>query len=830
MARDRLAEYRAKRDFAATAQPAGGGAPAARGAGPGAPPGGGGGAGPGPAGPRERGDSAPPAEPAGDGAAKGEREPVATGRFVVQEHHATRLHWDLRLEHEGALASWAVPNGIPDDPKRNGLAVRTEDHPLEYLYFHGEIPKGQYGAGTMTIWDQGTYEAEKWRDGEVIATFRGERLRGRYALIRTGRDNDAKNWLIHRMDVAVDPEAEAMPQGGILPMLAKPGKLPRGGGSNWSFEVKWDGIRALVYSEPGTLRLETRNLRDVTAAYPELRRLNRALSSHRAILDGEIVAFDEEGRPSFGRLQHRMHLTSESQIKRRSKEIPVVLALFDVLWLDGHSLMERPYTERREALESLGLNGPNWQTPRRLEGTGEELLAATARQGLEGVIIKRLDACYESGRRTGAWVKVKNVTREEFVIVGWEPGEGRRAKRIGSLLVARHDPETGDLVYAGEVGTGFTEETLIDVGRRLEPLRIDHSPLSTRHGPRNAIWVEPLLQAEIEYANVTKDGMLRHPSFKGLRLDKEAPVEVVAELPKDGREVVVDGHRLKLSNFSKVLWPKAGFTKGDLIAYYARVAPTLLPHLKGRMLTLKRYPNGVEAQHFYEKQCPKHRPEWVATAEVRWGKPIRFCVVENTATLVWLANLADIELHTSLARVPEVARPTMMVFDLDPGAPADIVQCCEVGLVVRGLFEGLGLQSLAKTSGSKGLQIYVPLNRDDVTYDDTKLFSKAVAELLEQQMPDLVVSRQTKSLRGGKILVDWSQNDEHKTTVNVYSVRAKDRPTVSTPVTWDEVRACHDAQDASLLAFDTEQVLGRIDELGDLFAPALTAQQKLPAL
>src|SRR5216117_2241062 len=412
MARDRLAEYRAKRDFATTAEPAG---EAGR-----------------------EGETAP--------------APVASGQFVVQEHHATRLHWDLRLEHDGVLASWAVPNGIPDDPKRNHLAVRTEDHPLEYLEFHGEIPKGQYGAGTMTIWDRGTYEAEKWRNDEIILTFHGERLQGRYALIRTGKGENAKDWLIHRMDPPADPGAEPMPEGGIVPMLAKPGTLPRTS-EGWAFEVKWDGIRAIAYSRPGTLRLETRNLREVTAGYPELRKLNRALSSHRAILDGEIVAFDEQGHPSFARMQQRMHLTSESLIRRRAREVPVVYVIFDVLWLDGHSLMDRPLRERRELLESLGLNGPNWQTPAQLHGDGKELLAATAAAGLEGLIVKRLDSGYEPGRRTGAWVKVKNVKRDEFVIVGWEPGEGRREHRIGSLLIARHDPETGELVYAGEVGT-----------------------------------------------------------------------------------------------------------------------------------------------------------------------------------------------------------------------------------------------------------------------------------------------------------------------------------------------------------------------------------------
>src|SRR4051794_11102770 len=253
-------------------------------------------------------------------------------RFVVQEHSARRLHWDLRLEHDGALASWAVPNGIPMDPKQNRKAVRTEDHPLEYLEFHGEIPKGEYGAGTMTIWDRGTYEPEKWRDDEVIAVFSGRRLRGRYALVRTGRDG--KDWLMHRMDPPEDPDAEAMPEG-LVPMLAKAGPLPRDD-ERWAYEIKWDGVRALVYSEPGRMRLESRNRRDITGGHPELRRLNRALSSHSAILDGEIVSFDEDGRPSFGRLQQRMHVRGESQVKRLAQQYPVVLMLFDLLWLDGH--------------------------------------------------------------------------------------------------------------------------------------------------------------------------------------------------------------------------------------------------------------------------------------------------------------------------------------------------------------------------------------------------------------------------------------------------------------------------------------------------------------
>ena len=720
-----------------------------------------------------------------------------------------------------------MPNGIPDDPKRNRKAIRTEDHPLEYLDFEGDIPKGNYGAGSMRIWDRGTYEAEKWRDDEVIATFHGERLNGRYALIRT----DGKDWLMHRMDPPADPGAEPMPEA-LVPMLAKAGPLPRAG--DWAYELKWDGVRALVSSEPGRIRIESRNGRDITASYPELRALNRALSHHRAILDGEIVAFDEDGRPSFGRLQQRMHLTNESQVRRRAQEVPVVLVLFDLLWLDGHSLMHLPYDERRARLEALELTGPNWQTPAAHHGDGAALLEATARQGLEGLIAKRRDSPYEPGRRSGAWIKVKNVNRQEVVIAGWLPGEGRRASRIGALVVGVHDETDppSPLRYAGRVGTGFTDRTLDELRERLEPLRTDHSPFGHHPQglPRNVQWVTPSLLAEVEYGEWTSDGLLRHPSFKGLRADKD-PADVVRELAGDARELAFGERVVRVSNWSKVLWPKTGFTKGDLVEFYVAVAPTLLPHLAGRPLTLKRYPNGVDEQHFYEKQSPRHRPDWVRTAPVPTGrKTIDFTLVDDVATLAWLANLADIELHTSLSRADRIDRPTMLVFDLDPGPGADIVTCCEVGLVLRGLFEKLGLTTVAKTSGSKGLQVYLPLNRPDVTYDDTKPFAKAVAELLEKQMPDLVVSRQTKTLRDGKVLVDWSQNDEHKTTVNVYSVRARERPTVSAPVDWDEVAACRESGDPEMLVFDTADVLERIAQRGDLFAPALTEVQELPRL
>ena len=792
---------------------------------------------------RKKRDFTETPEPGGEAVAT---QPGGEARFVVQQHAATRLHWDLRLEHEGVLASWAVPNGIPPDPADNRLAVRTEDHPLEYLEFHGEIPKGQYGAGTMKIWDAGTFELHKWDARKVEVTFHGERLHGRYGLFVIGRDEATKqDWMIHRMDPPDDPDRVAMPER-LVPMMARPSdKLPRPE-RGWSYEVKWDGVRAIAYVQPGRLRLESRNLNEITDAYPEVRGILTDLGMHEAVLDGEIVAFDDNGRPSFERLQSRMHVTSPNAVRRLMGSTPVVYAIFDVLYLDGHSLMDLPYTERRERLEQLELGGPAWRVPSVHRDAGKRLLEATASQGLEGVVAKRLDSHYEPGRRTGAWLKIKHVHRQELVIGGWIPGEGRRARRIGALLMGYH--RDGTFVYAGRVGTGFTEKTLNELLGKLEPLRRDTSPFgSAPKLPREAVFVEPSLVAEIEFREWTNEGVLRAPSFKGLREDKsprevvlegsgqdatesadpsspEALFDEVEELPEGAVAVLTQGRRLKISNWDKVLYPETGFTKGDLVAYYGRIAPIVLPHLHDRPLTLKRYPNGVDSQYFYEKQSPSHRPEWVQTVKIG---SINYTLAQDRPTLVWLANLADIELHTSLSLAPAPERPTMLVFDLDPGAPAGIVECCRVGVVLHGLFDQIGLQSFAKTSGSKGLQVYVPLN-GDTDYDQTKSFARRIAELLEQRMPELVVSRMTKRLRPGKVLVDWSQNDIHKTTVNVYSVRARERPTVSTPVSWDEVADVQRNGDGESLTFETDQVLERVTELGDLFAPVASLRQRLP--
>ena len=447
-------------------------------------------------------------------------------RFVVQEHSARRLHWDLRLEHDGVAASWAIPNGIPGDPEENRKAVHTEDHPLEYLEFEGEIPAGEYGAGTMRIWDRGTFECEKWETGKVIVEFAGERLSGRYALFRAGRSE--KDWMIHRIDppaVARDPFPA-----GVVPMLARLAPLPADD-SGWAAEVKWDGVRAIAYCRPGRVELQSRNLNDITAQYPEVRRLGRQLGSLDAVLDGELVAFDAEGRPSFGRLQQRIHQTAESVVRRRMQSHPVTYVIFDLLHLDGHSLLEEPYRDRRRLLERLELAGESWQTPGYSTGDAATLLEASRAQDLEGLVLKRLDSRYMPGRRGGSWLKVKNTNRQELVIGGWSPGEGRRRNLLGALLVGYF--EEGEkrrrLRYAGRVGTGFSAEVLKTLSARLASLERKTSPFAVDPPPpKGAHFVRPELVAEVEFREMTADGLVRHGVFKGLREDKPAS-EVVLE-------------------------------------------------------------------------------------------------------------------------------------------------------------------------------------------------------------------------------------------------------------------------------------------------------------
>jgi bifunctional non-homologous end joining protein LigD len=424
--------------------------------------------------------------------------------FVIQEHHARRLHYDLRLERDGVLASWAVPKNLPDTPAVNHLAVHTEDHPLEYLAFHGTIPKGEYGAGQMIVWDTGTYETEKFNDHEVIVTLHGNKIDGRYALIQT----DGKNWLAHRMKEQKQPQA-----GDLAPMLATEGSVARLKATQWSFEGKWDGYRVLVDANRGKLNLRSRRGRDVTGEYPQFEALAADLADHHVILDGEAVALDASGVPSFSEMQNRARSTR------------VEYWAFDILHLDGRSLMRAKYSDRRRLLEALA-EGGGLIVPDRLPGDGPEAMEHARKQGWEGVVAKKRDSTYQPGRRSSSWIKDKIWCTQEVVIGGWRQGEGGRSSGIGALMLGI--PQDGGLHFAGRVGTGFTEKELAKLKDMLKPLETDESPFNTRLPTQDAkgvTFVRPELVGEVRYSERTSDGRLRQPSWRGLRPDKE-PEEV----------------------------------------------------------------------------------------------------------------------------------------------------------------------------------------------------------------------------------------------------------------------------------------------------------------
>jgi bifunctional non-homologous end joining protein LigD len=443
--------------------------------------------------------------------------------FVIQEHHASALHWDFRLERDGVLVSWAVPKGLPMDPKSNRLAVPTEDHPVEYADFEGEISEREYGGGQVQIWDRGTYETQKWSDREVMVVLHGSRVSGRYVLFKTGE----RNWMMHRMDPP--PKGFSPLPDRIAPMMATLRDDLPPDDDNWGYELKWDGVRAVVYVDGGRPKALSRNDIDITKTYPELRAMAEHLGSRQVVLDGEIVALDDAGRPSFERLQPRMHVGSESQIRRLMRSVPVSFFVFDILHLEGQSTLDFPYEERREVLESLELEGPSWRTPPTWFGDGAAVLAAAGEQGLEGVVAKRRDSVYRPGRRSDTWVKVKNLRTQEVIIGGWKPGEGRRVGTIGSLLIGI--PGASGLAYAGKVGTGFTQSALRDLQRQLSALEVGESPFVDQvpaADARAAHWVRPEVVGEVRFGEWTRDGRLRHPAWRGLRPDKGAD-EVVRE-------------------------------------------------------------------------------------------------------------------------------------------------------------------------------------------------------------------------------------------------------------------------------------------------------------
>lgn len=765
--------------------------------------------------------------------------------FVVQKHAARRLHYDLRLEMDGVLKSWAVPKGPSLDPADKRLAVEVEDHPLEYGQFEGTIPEGQYGAGTVIIWDRGLWIPEGdpltlHAKGQLKFRLEGEKLRGRWALVRMTGERGGKrgeNWLLIKEKdgearpgrgdeiLAARPESVASGRGAALPPLseipgARKAPLPRTfrpqlatlaeaapRGDEWIHEIKLDGYRILARLDGGKAKLLTRNGKDWTDSFPAVARAVEALHAGAAILDGEVVVLDEKGVSDFGALQNALG----------SSDPRLVYYAFDLLHLDGYDLTGAPLIERKRALEALAGKDGTLRYLDHVEGRGEEFYREACRHRLEGIVSKLRDRPCRPGR-TKDWLKVKCGFSQELVIGGWTDPEGSRTG-LGALLLGLFDAK-GRLEYAGKVGTGFSEESLEGLRERLGKIET-RSPAFA--GPasgadaRGVHWVKPVLVAQVRFAGWTKDGKLRHPSFEGLRDDKPAR-EVVRESPvnaapsekppapaRSSRKpgVVIGG--VPLTNPERIYYPDRGITKETLVRFYESIAPWILPHLEGRPVTAVRCPRGIDKPCFFQKHANESVPEVVRRVEVTEGKQrTLYLAVDSPEALLTLVQLGALELHTWGSREGSLEQPDRVVFDLDPGPGVPWEVVIDAAFLVRDRLEDLGLRSLVKTTGGKGLHVTAPI-KPERSWDEVKDATRAIAEKIAGEAPARFVATASKAKRAGRIYIDYLRNARGATCVAPYSTRARPGAAVSTPLRWEELRSV-----AASNAFTVENILPRL--------------------
>ena len=802
MARKRLPEYEAKRDFKVTKEPA-------------------------------------------PGAVKESEQPS----FVVHKHDATRLHYDVRLEMDQALASWSVPKGPSYDTSVKRLAIQTEDHPLEYGSFEGRIPDGEYGGGDSLIWDDGTCDSvppgqlsQQRKKGHIVVQFAGHKLLGQWHLVRTHGGAPGKSqWLMFKAKdgtersgydvVAERPESvvsgrvvtrgperkgklsqpraapDAILKNYFPPMLATLVEEPPAG--EWHAEVKYDGYRAIAALSNGRLAMQTRNQLDLIARFPRIAKALQQLVVGDAVIDGEIRALDPDGVPRFELLQQGSE---------------VVLFAFDLLRLDGEDLRERPIEERRDLLRSLLSNAPpELRLAEEVSGAIPEALEEVRKRGLEGLLLKARKSVYAKGRSRD-WLKLKVQQAQELAIIGWTPGKGAAASGVGALLLAAASKE-GGYVFAGKVGTGFSSKLRKELLRELKKDLTEKAVVGDAPRLRDAHWVKPRLVAQVRFTEWTADGKLRHPAFQGLREDKK-PEETTREQPakaaKKAPKATKPSQEQKLTNPQRVLYPKENLTKADLAAYFQAVAKPFLKALKDRPLTLIHFNQGIDKPRWYQQDIGRQKEEWMTLAATpAQGKTVNHFVADSERALQWLAQNSVLEVHAWHSRMESLTQPDWVVFDLDPAEGRGIDQAVEVAQLLRGMFDRLGLPCVPKTSGKRGIHLHVPLAKGH-TFEDAQSFALQVGETVVQQLPQVTLERALNK-RKGRLYFDCLQNAYGKTAVAPYSPRGIYGAPVAAPLRWEEIDEKLDPS-----KYNLKTMPARLEKLGDLFEPALKNGIRLP--
>lgn len=763
-------------------------------------------------------------------------------RFVIQRHRATRLHYDLRLEMEGVLKSWAVPKGPSMNPADKRLAIMTEDHPIKYLTFHGTIPKGNYGAGEMSIWDEGTYEPAGGGDekdllkmlkkGELKITFSGTKIKGTFALVHTRRGGEKDNqWLLIKKNddfsTDLDYNAENFSDHSALekvkqlevtelikPMLAT--KAPEiFNKASWIYELKWDGYRALANIQKGKVDLYSRNGISFKTKFREIYEQLKNIP-HDAILDGEIVALDETGKPVFQKLQN-YHKEPSGELR---------FYVFDLLYLNGHNIMHLPLTERKSLLPGVIEDIPQVYYCDHVESMGKAFFEQAIDSGMEGVIAKQADSKYSPGTRSDKWLKIKAFESQEALICGYTDSD--TGGPFGSLILGIHRDD--ELVYIGNCGTGFSDQDRKELYDKFQPLIIEERPFRKKVNlkGRAPTWINPELICEVKFSEWTRSGHMRHPSFKGLRIDKipqEVTKEKTAKVPKqkpaakkEGESLEIGGISVPISNLDKVYWPDSGFRKYDLIEYYLQVSETILPFLVDRPQNLHRHPNGIKEEGFYQKDTAGIFPHWLESKKIfskHNNKELEYILCQNEASLIYLANLGCIELNPWSSRQDNLLHPDYTVIDIDPAEKTTFEQVIEVALVAKDVLDKAKIKGYAKTSGSSGIHIYIPLG-GKYTYDEARDFTKILCYFIKEELPDLTSMERNIKKRKGKIYLDFLQNRKGQTLAAPYCARPKPGATVSAPLEWSEVKTGLDMRE-----FNIKTMPARIEQKPELFKGVL---------